>query len=130
MNKRKETPDLLSEILGGDIATPAADESLAGPPPTPARPKSASKPRRTSTSSPRIKSQPKWGYRLATFQDHNGWRLRFVDGVAVENWTEGLLMHEYLDQMGGEGWELTGACCGEKLFGHMDKYQLYFKRFK
>jgi hypothetical protein len=130
MSERKETPDLLSEILGGEAATPAASESPAKPSPAPAKPKTASKPRKTSTSPRRTKSQPKWEYHLVSFQDHKGWRLRFVDGEEVEDWTDGPLMHEYLDLMGESGWELTSACSGEKLFGLTDKFQLYFKRLK
>jgi hypothetical protein len=128
MSERKETPDLLSEILGGEVAAPAASEDPATPSPAPARPKRASKPKGTLASRPRAKSQPKWEYRLVSFQEHKGWRPRFVDGVAVENWTEGPLMHEYLAKMGADGWELTSACSGEKLYGHLDKYQFYFKR--
>ncbi len=130
MSERKETPDLLSEILGGEAAAPAASEGPAKASRAPARPKRASRAKGTPASQPRTKSQPKWEYRLVSFQEHRGWRPRFVDGTAVENWTEGPLMHEYLAQMGEEGWELTSACSGERLYGNMDKYQFYFKRPK
>ena len=128
MDKRKETPDVLSEILGGEIATPEASESPPPAPPAPAKPRRASKPKRPSTSRRRTKTPTKWEYRLVSFQDHRGWRPRFVDGKAIDNWAEGPLMHEYIAQMGEEGWELVTACSGEKLYGLNDKYQLHFKR--
>jgi hypothetical protein len=128
MTERKRTPDVLSEILGGEIAEPAASETLRTP--APARPRRASKPKAASTSQQASKSVGKWEYRLVSFQDHYGWRPRFVDGIALANWTEGPLMHAYLASLGEEGWELASACSGEKLYGHNDKYQLYFKRLK
>ena len=126
MNKRKETPDVLTEILGGEIPTPPEGES----PPAPAKPKRARAPRKPSASRWKPKSPDKWDYRVVSFQEYKGWRPRFIDGKAVRDWTDGPLMHEYLSGMGEEGWELTTASSGERLFGRSDKYQLYFKRPK
>lgn len=126
MNQRKETPDVLSEILGGGVSPPATTQS----PPLPAKPKSARKPRRASTSQSRSTSPVKWEYIVASFQDHKGWRPRYLNGVELDQWMDGPLMHEYIDRRGEEGWELTTACSGMKLYGLNDKFQLFFKRPK
>ena len=65
---------------------------------------------------------------MTTFQDHNGWRLRYLDGREVKGWADGLLIEEALQQLGEEGWELAAASAGERLYGSADKHQLYFKR--
>ena len=130
MNQRKETPDVLSEILGGETSEPIADENVIGGPPPSEKPKRVSKPRRSTTTRRRKTSKPKWDYKVVSLQEYRGWRPRFVDGVELKDWTEGPIMHEYISTLGDEGWELTTACAGEKLYGRLDKYQLYFKRQK
>jgi hypothetical protein len=70
----------------------------------------------------------RWEYQVASFQQYHGCRLRFVDGVEHHDWASAPLMHEYLAQMAQDGWELTAACAGERLFGVNDKHQLFFKR--
>jgi hypothetical protein len=77
-----------------------------------------------------VKKKDCWEYRTASFQEHQGWRLRFIDGAEVKDWTGAPLLHEYLRLMGEEGWELAGAASGESLYGSMDKYQLFFARPK
>jgi len=128
MNQRKETPDVLSEILGGETSEPIADENVLGGVPPSERPKRVSKPRRTSTSQRRKVSKSKWEYKVVSLQEYKGWRPRFVNGVELKDWTEGPTMHEYISALGQEGWELTTASAGEKLYGNLDKYQLFFKR--
>ena len=121
MSDRKETPDLLSEILTGEPVQPI--EKPAQPKMTPEKPKRS--PRRKST--PR-KTQKGWEYQIVSFQEYKGWRPRYINGKEVENWMDGPALDEYLAQAGTEGWELTTATSGIKMYGAMDKLQLYLKR--
>jgi hypothetical protein len=129
MNDRKETPDILAEMLGNEPQT--------SPAPTPSKPKAAppQKKRSTqssrSTSSRRKKAAPqKWEYQVVSFQFYNGWRPRYINGDALDEWMDGPLIHEYASQLGGEGWELVTASSGERMYGRLDKHQLFFKRAK
>jgi hypothetical protein len=132
MSKRKQTPDILAEILEGD--TPGEEtmvdflptQSQRAPASPPASPKLAVS--RRAIEKPLSTRSARWEYRLATFQDHKGWRLRYLDGQEVKDWTDGLLIEETLQKMGEEGWELAAASAGESLYGSADKHQLYFKR--
>ena len=132
MSKRKQTPDILAEILDGDAP---GEESKGDFLPTQSQPAPASPPAspkqavsRRAIEKPLSSRSECWEYRLATFQDHTGWRLRFLDGREVKDWTGGPLIEEALQQMGKEGWELAAASAGERLHGSADKHQLYFKR--
>lgn len=148
MNKHQQTPDILSEILGGGVK-PAAENAVPPVEPktpavrVPARRQSKSKLVSNSESQEKEKLLPKsqsrisgkntvaikeYEYSLVTFQDHKGWRVRFINGIQVSNWSDGELIHQCLQRMGKEGWELVSACAGERMYGSGDKYQLYFKR--
>lgn len=120
MAKRKQTPDVLAEILGGE---PAGEVNLHAP---------AGENR--AARRPAIKHAaaglPEWEYAVVTFQDYRGWRPRYFDGLELEDWMGGPLVHEYLEQMGEEGWELAAASAGERLYGNADNHQLFFKRLK
>lgn len=119
MADRKQTPDVLSEILGG--GTP---ESVAPSPPKPApvpnRKPAAKKPRQ-----PARPKQAKWEYMEVVFRDYGGYRPRFVNGEEQGGWKRAVLIHEYLNQVGEEGWELVGV--GGR---HNDQMLAYFKRAK
>jgi len=118
MAKRKQTPDVLAEILGGEL--PNGDLSPAA--------KKGSRAARAAAAEDAAPQQ--WAYRLVSFQDYKGWRPRYVDGQELEDWTSGPLIHQYLEQMGEAGWELAAAAAGERLYGSTDTHQLYFKRPK
>ena len=118
MSKRRETPDVLAEILGGA----SFDE------PAPAKPDLERGTLRSSSGKTHRSPRLQWDYVLVTFQDYKGWRPRFINGAEVNDWMGGPLIHEYLEQMGEEGWELTAASAGERLYGNADNHQLYFKR--
>jgi len=120
MAERKQTPDILAEILSG------APTEL--PQPVKAAAKSPPKPRKTPAPAAPKQSKGRWEYRVASFQQYHGCRLRFIDGVEYRNWERAPLLPEYLAQMAAEGWELAAACAGERLFGVNDKHQLFFKR--
>jgi hypothetical protein len=40
------------------------------------------------------------------------------------------VIHDYVNQLGEEGWELISASAGQSLYGLTDRHQLYFKRRK
>lgn len=110
MSKRKQTPDVLAEILGGEAASFEENPGrLAG----------------GDDSRPEA-----WEYRLVSFQDYHGWRPRYFNGRELKDWTSGLLIHDYIQSTGEEGWELIAASAGERLYGSADTHQLYFKRLK
>ena len=120
MAERKQTPDILAEILSG--APTELPQPVRTAAKTPPRPRKATTPAASKPAKGRLE------YRVASFQHYRGCRLRFIDGVEVKNWTSAPLMHEYLAQMAKESWELAAASAGERLFGVDDKHQLFFKR--
>ena len=124
MNDRKETPDILGEMLGSEFQTSQT--------PTTSQPKvSPPSKKRSTPSSRRKKTAPqKWEYQVVSFQFYNGWRPRYINGEALDEWMDGPLLHEYASQMGNAGWELVTASSGERMYGRLDKHQLFFKRAK
>jgi hypothetical protein len=112
MDKRKNSRDVLAELLGGDPPGDPAGMLALG--------------HVTAT----VLLPEKWEYRMISFQDYRGWRPRFINGEEIEGWMSGPLIHEYLATMGDQGWELAAASSGERLYGAADKYQLFFKRLK
>jgi hypothetical protein len=112
MAKRKQTPNVLAEILGGaDLG-----ESLPG--------QSAIRTRHQPTPDDGLA----WEYQVISFQDYRGWRPRYINGAEIKDWTSGPLLHEFLDDMGADGWELAAASSGERLYGSADSHQVYLKR--
>lgn len=146
MSDRKHTPDILAEILTGDAPASEIDfvPPAARPPRTaPKKPnRKAEKPAREDqpaqekpaarkpAAPPRPSQSQAWEYQVASFQQHNGWRVRFIDGREVKNWAEGLTLSEYNAYAGEQAWELAGACSGTPMFGRSDTYQLFYKRIK
>ena len=121
MAQRKQTPDLLGEILTG--------EQPATQPRPKAQPRSQESPRKRSTkpatSRRRKPRRPKWEYLEVVFRDYRGYRPRLVNGDEQEGWKQAPVIHEYLNQLGEEGWELTGI--GGR---HNDEVPAYLKRPK
>lgn len=145
MSDRKQTPDVLAAILNGETPTPTEFDAealaRATPPPRvksqpkrPAPEKATEPVKKTGAAKPAAAARPRanalahWAYQVVSFQEHHGWRMRFIDGQEVRNWTEAPSLQEKLAQMGEEGWELVSACSGEAMFGRGDTYQLFFKR--
>ncbi len=139
MAKRKETPDILAQIMSGE-AEPAGVTAPGVPAAsrkTSASSSTARRPRRSTASRAEVKSagEPasratdrRWEYRLVTFQYHVGWRLRFIDGVEVPDWMGSPRLYEFLSVAGNDRWELVSATSGQKMFGLEDSYQLFFRR--
>jgi hypothetical protein len=123
MAERKHTPDVLADILGATAPAAAPAGTEAPPAPRPPGPPAA-----PAKRTQRVEPDPRWKYRIVSFQDYHGWRPRFENGVEIAGWMRGPLLSEFLDQAGEDGWELAAASAGESLYGSSDKRQLYFKR--
>ena len=121
MTERKETPDILGAILSG--ATPP--EQSSAPQAAVALPPVARLERAPRASAHR---QTHWEYLIVSFHEQNGWRARFVNGHELENWPRGPQLHDVLDQLGEDGWELVNVVKSEPLYGTMDRLQAFFKR--
>lgn len=129
---RKETPDVLGEVLTGAGATSAV--SIAPAPmaaPAPRKPRSTRTPKAVEPAQPAPQPAARgWDYLVISFSDYRGWRPRFINGQEVRNWIQAPLIHDYLAQLGEDGWEMAGAGGGKALYGASDYYQAFFKRPK
>ena len=107
MANRKETPDVLSEILGGEpeVPPPAPADS---PEAKPKAPPKRQTPRKRS-SQPAKPKRLVWEYQEVTFRDYGGYRARYVNGEELAGWKDGPVIHEYLNRLGAEGWEVAGV---------------------
>jgi hypothetical protein len=130
MTERKQTPDILGAILSG--ATPpdrsSAPPPVAPPPVTPAAPPPVARAERAPRAS--AARPASWEYLIISFHEQNGWHARFVNGRELENWQHGPQLHDVLDQLGADGWELINVVKSEPLYGTMDRLQAFFKRVK
>ena len=124
MADRKQTPDILSEILSG---MPASEPMSAQIPVAPTIVKPKSKPAPKPVREPRSK-KAHFEYLVVSYQEYKGWRSRFIDGKEIPNWMSAPLLHEDIQERAHEGWELVSATSGERLYGTSDKRQLFFKR--
>jgi hypothetical protein len=57
------------------------------------------------------------------FRDYGGYRPRYVNGQEEAGWKQAPLIHEYLNQLGRQGWELAGV--GSR---HNEQMPAFFKR--
>lgn len=132
---RKETPDVLGEVLAGLNDMPAPVEAPATPAPRPApaprKPRATgAKPKPSQPASPVEPAARGWDYLVVSFSEYRGWRPRFINGQEIRNWMHAPLIHDYLAQLGEDGWEMAGAGGGKALYGASDYYQAFFKRAK
>jgi hypothetical protein len=130
---RKETPDVLGEVLAGTGEMPAVTVApLSPPPPAPRKPRSARAPKEATAApeAPAPAAPRGWDYLVVSFSEYRGWRPRFINGQEVRNWMHAPLIHDYLAQLGEDGWEMAGAGGGKALYGASDYYQAFFKRAK
>jgi hypothetical protein len=126
MTERKETPDILGSILSGAALPPdppSAPQGIAMP---------AAPPVARAERAPRAPAhkQTQWEYLVVSFHEQNGWHARFVNGRELGNWPRGPQLHDVLDQLGEDGWELINVVKSEPLYGTMDRLQAFFKRTK
>lgn len=125
MTERKGTPDILGAILSGatppdQSSAPQAAAVLPTVPPPVAR---AERTPRASTH-----KQTQWEYLVVSFHEQNGWHARFINGHELDNWQRGPQLHDVLDQLGEDSWELINVVKSEPLYGTMDRLQAFFKR--
>jgi len=127
MTERKETPDILGAILSGATPPDQSDtpQPVVVPPAMPATPPLARAERVPRASAAR---QTRWEYLVVSFHEQNGWHARFINGHELENWQRGPQLHDVLDQLGADGWELINVVKSEPLYGTMDRLQAFFKR--
>jgi hypothetical protein len=125
MADRKQTPDILSEILSGTPTPQSVSAQISAPR---GSPKSKAKPASRPIKEPRSKKLH-FEFQVVSFQDYKGWRSRFINGKEISNWMSAPLLHEYIQLKADEGWELVCATSGERLYGTSDKRQLFFKRY-
>lgn len=105
MVERKQTPDVLAQVLGGGPSSPALPLGSAAP-----------------------ALGVTWEVEIVTCQDARGWRPRFINGKELSRWMDGPLVHDYVNTRGAEGWELAGATAMGRFYGAADGLQLWFKR--
>ena len=139
MTDRKQTPDVLGDILGGDVVEDikemvAQELAAVGEPEGPGEARrQQSRTRRGQQQQRRRASRAKknkWEYLLVSFQEHKGWRPRYLNGQEVSDWMDAPVIHDYVGQLGEEGWEMVGASSGQRMYGLTDVRQLFFKRQK
>jgi hypothetical protein len=66
-----------------------------------------------------------WEYLFVDFFSYGGeLRARRVDGIILDDWEHGMVMHDYANQAGRDGWELVAVNVGDS------SAQLVFKRTK
>ncbi|MEA3335454.1 MAG: hypothetical protein U9R25_06050 [Chloroflexota bacterium] len=125
---RKETPDLLGELLAGTAAETSTQPATqaATTPEKKGRKKTQKKPSSQRKTTP----VTVWQHLLISFCDSQGWRPRYINGREIKGWTQAPLVHDYMEQLGEDGWELVGAGNGKPLYGKTDYVQLFFKRPK
>ena len=119
MANRKQTPDVLGDLLGGGQMTP---EAAPAPKPKPAARRKAPAQRSRRRSKPK---PPQWEYMEVVLRDYRGYRPRYVNGEEQAGWKKAPVIHDYLNRLGEEGWELVGV--GSRHNGEMPAY---FKRPK
>ena len=129
MAERKQTPDVLAEVLGSpapesDLGLLPVGRISALPAPPPAR-----RPAKPVTPKPQPPAPgPAWDYQVVSLQNAHGWRPRFINGQELPGWMNGPAIHDYVNLRSGEGWELVAVASGERMYGTSDLYQLFFRK--
>ncbi len=130
MTERKGTPDILGRNFERRDSARSTFRAPAGCC-TAGRAGCTAAGRARGTSAARVAAkQTQWEYLVVSFHEQNGWHARFVNGHELENWQRGPQLHDVLDQLGEDGWELINVVKSEPLYGTMDRIQAFFKRVK
>ena len=125
---RNPTPDVLGELLAGPAEAPVQTAPPSTGQPAPSKPRTV-----RTEKKPAAKTAAeivRWDYLVVSFGEYRGWRPRFINGQEIRNWMQAPVIHDYISQLGEDGWELVGAGGGKALYGASDHYQLFFKRQK
>ena len=122
MSSRKETPDVLGEILSSE-AEATAVPAATSPKTTSTAKQTRSRPKKKNSKTE--PSFPRWQYIEVIFHNYRGYRPRYINGQEIENWRHGPIIHEYLNEIGEKGWELAGTV-------HLNRSELhaYLKKRK
>jgi hypothetical protein len=112
---------------------PPATEAAAPPerqpqPPTAAKARKPAKPAAKAAPAEPAPQPVQWEYLVVSLAQKNGWRPRYVNGKEVRNWPQAPVIHDFIAQMGEDGWEMVAAGAGKNLYGNSDGYHLFFKR--
>ncbi len=126
MTARKHTPDVLGDLLGGELPEEPANLITTTPQRQP-RPRARQEPKPRPAPQP-VMDKPQWEYLVVTFQHYRGWRPRYANGQELNHWTEMPVLPDYLNVLGELGWELSAASSGQTFFGNRDLVQLFFRR--
>ena len=121
MAERKQTPNVLDEMLGDS----PAEKTTQKPVYQPGTPKKTPSVRKRKTSGLKPKAHE---YQIVSFQEYKGWRVRFVNGEELQNWMTQPVLHEFVQKLASEGWAVRAMTSGQNLFGVNDKYQIIFER--
>lgn len=137
MAERKQTPDVLAQLLSAELPTTPAISA-----PAPALPENAPATNKVVAKTqpprdPRPRAQPirdssadAWEVEIVTFQEHRGWRPRYANGAEIKGWLTAPVVHDYVNLRGADGWELAATATLPRFYGAADGLQLYFKRRK
>lgn len=134
MAERKETPDVLGEILGSLTPPDEQTQPLAPAQPAPKRPRPAPKPKAAApvpepeaqaSLPPLFGQRSQWEHLHVIFRDYDGWRPYQRAGVKIDAWKQGPDIDAFLADLGEQGWELAGAANGEH-----GQLHAFFKRVK
>ena len=126
MTERKGTPDILGAILSGASSTDQSTPTTAAAPAAPVTPPQTFRTERAPRAS--AARQTRWEYLVVSFHEQNGWHARFINGHELDNWQRGPQLHDVLDQLGEDGWELINVVKVDPLYGTLDRIQAFFKR--
>lgn len=73
----------------------------------------------------------KWEYLIVTYGHANGsWRPRYARGREMPDWEEGPTTHQFMDQLGEQGWECFDVEITRDAADEILSYWMYFKRLK
>ena len=70
-----------------------------------------------------------WEYIIVSFQYFRGWRPRFINGYEINDWIFSPMIHDYVEKMGCDGWEIIAASSRKWMYSSSDIHQIYFRRF-
>lgn len=71
----------------------------------------------------------KWEYLVMTASWNSGWKIDRVNGQEPPNWKRGPFMHDHLNSLGEQGWEMVSMDyhCTFNQFGKVpdESYETY-----